>query len=228
VIRFLLLMIRFLLLMGFALPVLAETYVGAGVRSRPDFDGSGERTTDLIPVIRYYGTPWFARTTQGILEGGARYAFRPGLEGGVQLAYEQGPRDEDPGASAGVHLELDTRVGPAPLNALARIRWHADRDRGAQADLRGTLGVYEGGGLRAGVFAQGTWSHEKHMQAYYGVRHAGLLYTSLGVLGSYDLGRRWLALASAERRRLSDEPGRSAFVEDRTNAYFSAGIAYRF
>jgi outer membrane scaffolding protein for murein synthesis (MipA/OmpV family) len=108
------------------------------------------------------------------------------------------------------------------------MRWHTDGDRGKQVDVRGTLGVYEGGGLRAGVFAQGTWSDEEHMQAYYGVRHAGLLYSSLGVLGSYDVGRRWLAVASAERRRLADEPSRSAFVRERTNAYFSAGLAYRF
>ena len=220
-------MIRFLLLMGFALPVFAESYLGAGARNRPVFDGSADKTTDLIPVIRYYGKPWFARTTQGMLEGGVRFG-RPGLEGGAQLAYEQGPRDEDPGASAGLHLELDRMLGPVPLNALARVRWHADRDRGKQADLRATAGVYEGGGLRAGVFAQGTWSDEKHMQAYYGVREDGLLYTSVGVLASYDVGRRWLAVASAEWRRLGGKPARSAFVQDRTNAYLSVGLAYRF
>ena len=201
--------------------------MGAGARNRPVYDGSDDKTTDLIPVIRYYGKPWFARTTQGMLEGGARFGG-PGLEGGVQLAYEQGPRDEDPGASVGVHLELDRHIGPAPLNALARVRWHTDRDRGAQLDLRGTVGVYESGGLRAGLFAQGTWSDEKHMATYYGVDDAGLLYASLGVLGSYDIGPRWLAVASAEWRRLGGKPAGGAIVQDRTNAYFSAGIAYRF
>jgi outer membrane scaffolding protein for murein synthesis (MipA/OmpV family) len=219
---------RALLLMFLAFPAFAESYLGAGVRNRPVYDGSDERTTDLIPVLRYYGEPWFARTTQGMLEGGVHLGFPSGLQGGLQLAYEQGPRDKDPGASVGIHLELDTFVWRAPLNALTRMRWHTDGDRGKQVDVRGTLGVYEGGGLRAGVFAQGTWSDEEHMQAYYGVRHAGLLYSSLGVLASYDVGRRWLAVASAERRRLADEPSRSAFVRERTNAYFSAGLAYRF
>ena len=221
---------RLLLLLVLALSQNAfsqETYLGAGVRNRPVYDGSGDQTSDLIPVIRYYGKPWFARTTQGMLEGGVRFG-QPGFEGGAQLAYEQGPRDEDPGASVGVHLELDRLIGPVPLNALTRVRWHTDRDRGAQVDIRGTLGVYEGGGLRAGVFAQATWSDEKHMRTYYGVREAGLLYTSLGVLGSYDISPRWLAVASAEWRRLGSEPARSAFVQDRTNAYLSAGIAYRF
>ena len=205
-----------------------EILLGAGVRNRPVYDGSGDQTTDLVPVVRYYGTPWFARTTQGILEGGARFALKPGLDGGVQLAYEQGPRDGDPGASLGLHMELDTTLGPAPLNLLARTRTHLDSDRGSQADIRVTLGVYGRGGLQAGVFGQATWASEKHMQAYYGVGDAGLLFTSVGLLGSYDLARHWVAVASAELRRLASEPSRSAFVQDRTNHYFSAGLAYRF
>jgi len=205
-----------------------EILLGAGVRNRPVFDGSGDQTTDLVPVVRYYGRPWFARTTQGILEGGARFALKPGLDGGVQLAYEQGPRDGDPGASIGVQLEYNTALGPAPLNLLARTRTHLDSDRGSQADLRATLGIYGSGGLRAGVFGQATWASEKHMQAYYGVSDAGLLFASVGLLGSYDLARRWVAVASAELRRLASEPSRSGFVQDRTNHYLSAGLAYRF
>jgi outer membrane scaffolding protein for murein synthesis (MipA/OmpV family) len=205
-----------------------EILLGAGARNRPVFDGSADQTTDLIPVVRYYGTPWFARTTQGILEGGARFALKPGLDGGVQLAYEAGPRDGDPGASLGLHMELDTKIGPAPLNLLARTRTHLDSDRGSQADVRVTLGVYRRGGLQAGVFGQATWASEKHMQAYYGVGDAGLLFTSAGLLGSYDLARHWVAVASAELRRLASEPSRSAFVQDRTSHYFSAGLAYRF
>src|SRR5205814_8346376 len=64
-----------------ALPISAAaedyTLLGAGVRTRPDYDGSSSRTVDLIPVVRYYGKPWFTRTTQGMLEGGARYEFSP-------------------------------------------------------------------------------------------------------------------------------------------------------
>lgn len=205
-----------------------EILLGAGARNRPVFDGSADQTTDLIPVLRYYGKPWFARTTQGMLEGGARFTLKPGLDGGVHLAYEQGPRDGDPGASLGLHMELDTKIGPAPLNLLARTRTQLDSDRGSQADLRATLGLYGSRGLQAGVFGQATWASEKHMQAYYGVGDAGLLFTSVGLLGSYDLARHWVAVASAELRRLASEPSRSGFVQDRTNHYLSAGLAYRF
>ncbi|MFL6573806.1 MAG: hypothetical protein ACJ8G4_18750, partial [Burkholderiales bacterium] len=48
------------------------TIIGAAIRSRPAYDGSSSQVTDLIPQLRYYGKLWFARTTQGILEGGIR------------------------------------------------------------------------------------------------------------------------------------------------------------
>src|SRR5258706_3324105 len=111
------------------------TLIGAGVRTRPAYDGSSSQTTDVIPVLRYYGKPLFARTTQGILEGGVRTELTPGLAVGAQLAYEAGRKgseadflrnnnipDIDPGASAGVHAEWDTKLGPAPLNVLGRLR----------------------------------------------------------------------------------------------------------
>ena len=205
-----------------------DALLGAALRSRPPYDGSDRQKTDVVPVLRYSKGPLFGRTTHGLLEGGARLAIGGGAAAGVQIAHEAGPLDEDPGASLGAHVEWTTKLGPAPLNLLARFRNHTDSERGRQFDARLTVGVYESGGLRAGVFAQATWASEKHLLAYYGVRDSGLLYTSAGVLGSYDLTSRWVAVASAELRRLADEPAGSAFVQDRTNAYLTAGIAYRF
>jgi outer membrane scaffolding protein for murein synthesis (MipA/OmpV family) len=205
-----------------------DTLLGAGLRTRPEFEGSDRQKADVIPVLRYYGEPWFARTTQDMLEGGVQWKTSELLAAGAQIAYEPGPLDEDPGASAGIHLELDTKLGRAPLNGLVRLRWHLQSERGKEADVRMTLGVYEGGGLRAGVFAQGTWADEENVAAYYGVRQAGLLFTSLGVLGGYDIAPRWVAVASAELRRLGSDPAESAIVEDRTGYWVSAGIAYRF
>lgn len=226
-------MTRLLLLILLALPVLAmaqddSTLLGAGAYARPKFDGSHERTVELFPVVRYYGQPWFARTTQGILEGGAQWNLQRGLDAGVQLAYEQGPLDHDPDASLGVHLEADRMIGPAPVNGLLRLRQHLRTDRGVQLDARGTVGIYGGHGVAAGLYAQATWASEKYFDAYYGVHQSGLLFVSLGALGSYDLSRRWLLIGSIESRRLSDEAARSAIVERRSGIYVSAGLAYRF
>jgi outer membrane scaffolding protein for murein synthesis (MipA/OmpV family) len=208
--------------------------VGAGIYSRPQYDGSNSQTVDLIPVLRYYGKPWFARTTQGILEGGARAELTRGLAIGAQLAYEAGRRASggisglDPGASLGVHLEWDTKLGPAPLNLLFRTRKHFDADRGTQADLRFTAGVYGSTRTQAGVFTQATWANRKSMESFYGVHDSGLLFTSLGVLGSHDLSRQWALVGSVEGRRLASTPARTPIVERRLNYYASAGLAYRF
>lgn len=205
-----------------------ETQVGAAIRSRPEFDGFSERKTDPVPVLRYYGRPWFARTTQGMLEGGARWNAGSGLDIGAQLAYEQGPRDKDPGASAGVHAEWEGNLGPVPVDALVRVRQHLDTDRGLQADLRATGGVYQGHGLSAGVFGQVTLASEKYYRAYYGVDESGLVYASLGALASYDLAPRWVLVGSVERRHMSDNAARSALVVQRSASYGTLGVAYRF
>jgi outer membrane scaffolding protein for murein synthesis (MipA/OmpV family) len=221
------------------------TLIGAGVRTRPAYDGSNSQTTDLIPVLRYYGKPLFARTTQGILEGGVRTELTPGLAVGAQLAYEAGRKrnesdflqnnnvpDIDWGASLGVHAEWDTKLGPAPLNVLGRIRQNLERDRGAQADLRLTAGVYGSRGVQLGIFTQATWANRQSNRAYYGQPgfdpDGGLLFVSLGALGSVDLGQHWVLVASLEGRRLQGDAAHSPLAERRSNHYANAGIAYKF
>src|SRR5260370_14549851 len=130
-------------------------WIGAGVRGRRAYGGSAAQRTDLIPTVRYYGKPWFARTTQGILEGGVRTELVQGLNLGAQLAYEGGRLasesdflrsnnvpDIKPGASVGLHVEWDQKLGPVPVTLLARGRHFVDSDRGAQADLRFTAIVF--------------------------------------------------------------------------------------
>jgi len=219
------------------------TLVGIAVRTRPAYDGSDSQTTDLIPVLRYYGKPWFARTTQGVLEGGARWALAPGVDAGVQLAYEEGRKTSessllqslnlpnvDPGVSVGAHVEWDFKMGPAPINVLGRVRQNADSDRGAQADLRLNVGLHASGGLIVAAYAQATWASSKSIESYYAVNNAGggLLHTSLGLLGSYDLSRHWTAVAGVQGRRLHGDAAGSMIVENKSNSYDNAGIAYRF
>jgi outer membrane scaffolding protein for murein synthesis (MipA/OmpV family) len=206
------------------------TLLGLGVRSRPDYDGASKQELEPIPVIRYYGRTLFARTTQGILEGGVRKEFIPGLVAGAQLAYEGGNdrTDVDPGASIGLHLEWDTRIGPAPINVLGRVRRHLDSDLGTQADLRAAVGIYGSAALKAWLFAQATWASDDWVRSYYTTGGGGLLFTSAGIEGAYDVSRRWVALASLSLRRLHGDAASSPITEDKTNYYASAGLAYRF
>ena len=79
-----------------ALPALAQdpaadpTLLGAGARSRPAYDGSASQYLEAVPVLRYWTALGFARSTRGPLEGGFHVQVLPGLDAGVQLAYEQG------------------------------------------------------------------------------------------------------------------------------------------
>ena len=202
--------------------------VGAGVRTRPKVDGFSERTTEVYPVLRYFGSRWFARTTQGILEGGARWGVRPGWDVGAQLAYEQGPNDRDPGASIGVHSEWEGKLGPAPVLGLVRLRQNLDTDRGALADLRAAGGVYQGHGFIAVLFGQLSFATQKYYRAYYAIDESGLLYGSVGVQASYDLSRHWMLVASGERKRMSDNAARSPLVVQRSASYLGIGVAYSF
>ena len=228
-------------------------WIGAGVRTRPAYDGSSAQRTDLIPTVRYYGVPWFARTTQGILEGGARTELARGLNVGAQLAYEGGrlARESDflrsnnvpdinPGASAGLHVEWDRKLGPMPVTLLARGRHFVDRDRGAQADLRFTAVVFGGGAITAAVFIQGTWANSKSNQSFYGITPAqstglspytagsGPLFTTGGLLWGVDLSREWIVVGNLEARRLHGDAARSPLAERTSNHYASASLAYRF
>jgi outer membrane scaffolding protein for murein synthesis (MipA/OmpV family) len=230
-------------------------WLGAGVRTRPAYDGSAAHETDLIPSVRYFGGPWFARTTQGILEGGARLELSHDLHLGAQLAYEAGRKASEAPflsshgvpdihytASAGVHAEWDHNLGPAPATLLARVRQVVDTDRGAQADLRYTVGVLGWRALSAALFFQGTWASARSNESFYGVSNdvaassglpayapgGGLQFTTGGVLFGIDLNKSWLIVGEFEWRRLQGAAARSPLVEQPTSRYATASLAYRW
>ncbi len=229
--------------------------VGAAVRTRPAYDGSDSQRSELIPVLRYFGKTWFTRTTQGMLEGGARVELSPALYLGAQIAYEGGRiasesdflsrynvPDIDPGASFGLHVEWDRNLGPVPITLLARGRQNADADRGAQVDLRLTAGVYGDKGFLVAVFAQGTWANAKSAQSFYGITQqqsaatglpafdagSGPLSTSFGLLWSADLSREWMLVGGLDYKHLHGSAARSPLAERSSNYYASVGLAYRF
>ena len=178
----------------------------------------------------------------------------PRWHAGGQLAYESGRRSSESdfldrhaiadigrGASIGLHTELDQRVGPVPLTLLARYRKNTDADLGSQFDLRLSAGVFKGGPVSAGVFAQSTWADAKSARAFYALAPqesvvsglpacqagAGWLYAGGGLMGSIDLASHWVIVGSLEGRRLRGDAVRSPLTERTTNHYLSVGLAYQ-
>lgn len=236
-------------------PASEPTLVGAGARSRPAYDGSASQHTEAVPVLRYWSPLLFLRSTRGPLEGGVHYEFLPGLNAGVQLAYEHGrPVSESPflsahnlpnignGGSYGAHLEWNTRLGPAPINVIVRTRQHLKSELGLQTDLRLTAGVFQKWGFSAGVVGEATWANGKSNRAIYGITPeqavisgmpafapgGGLLTSSLGLIWSYDLAAHWQLVGNLEGRRLQGDATRSPLAERRTNVYATVGAVYRF
>ena len=250
-----------ILALGLLLPLAAfaelsnDSLLGPGLRWRPAYDGSASQRVEVVPVVRYFGQPLFVRSTQGVLEGGARLEIAPGLHAGAQLAYEPGRKPSESGfltnrnvaginsgASYGLHLEWDHTIGPMPITLLARVRRQAESTRGAQADLRLSAGVYHSGRVSAGVFTQATWANSKSTGSFYGITPqqsaatglpafntgSGLLFGSVGLLWSVDVTRNWIVVGSMEARRLQGDAARSPLTERASNYYLSAGIAYHF
>ena len=242
-----------------ALPVAAELsnfpMLGPAVRSRPAYDGSDAQRGEVVPVIRYLDEPLFIRSTQGVLEGGLRMQLAPGLHAGAQVAYEPGRKssesafletrgvpDVDRGASIGAQVEWDHTFGIVPITLLGRVRRHIDSDRGAQADVRLSVGILKAGRLGMGLFTQATWGSSDALRSLYGITPpvsaatglraytpgSGLLYSSVGVLWSYDITSRWIAVGNFELRHLGHEADASPLAERSTNHYLAAGVAYRF
>lgn len=232
-----------------------DKYIGIGARVRPAYDGADSSRVDAIPYVRLYGEHFFARTTQGILEGGWRTQPFGGVVFGAQLAYEEGRKagdsafltehhfeNLDPSASIGFHAEGDWKIGPVPLNLLLRYRHDADSDNGAQTDLRVTAGILEWGRMRAALFGQVTWGDEKSAQRYFGITPQQAAATGLpaynagsgtrliqtGLLGDADIAKHWVGLWGITFQRLQDDASGSPIVRDRNNWYANAGAAYRF
>ena len=232
-----------------------DTLLGPGIRNRPAYDGSDSQRWELVPVVRWFGSYAFVRSTQGVGEGGLRLALADGLHAGAQLAYEGGrlTRDADfleqhqlpnihRGASIGLHMEWDQKFGPVPITLLARVRRHTDSDLGMQGDLRLSAGVLRSGPFSAGIAVQGTWANTKSTDAFYGVSTSqaalsglpsysagsGLLFTSLGLLWSYTINPSWVIVGSAESRRLHGDAAHSPLAERHANHYVNAGVAYHF
>lgn len=231
-----------------------DTLIGPGVRSRPAYEGAAAQYTELVPVVRYFGNLWFVRSTQGPFEAGVRTELAPDLHVGAQLAFEawrrgrdadflqsHGVEDIGAGASVGVQLEWDHKFGLMPVTALTRLRKHTEAGRGAQADLRLSAGIFQGGPVSLGLVAQGLWADASSVGSLYGidaaqaassglpeyVPAAGWGATGAGLLWSVDLGAHWALLGSFESRRLRGDAAQSPLVQRTSGRYLIAGVVYR-
>jgi outer membrane scaffolding protein for murein synthesis (MipA/OmpV family) len=231
--------------------------LGISVQIRPEYDGSRSANMGLIPVLMYSKDHWFARTTEGILEAGAKTVLVGNFYYGIQVAYEEG-RDShysdflklhrvdnlNPSLSLGGFLQYQNTIGSVPLDMLARYRKDIDISRGDQIDLRLTAGIYRSKDkkLNAEIFAQSTWANDKALQNYYGITNQDAVTTGLspfhpnggnmsnevGFWGSYNLNSHWMLMGNIETHQIARDAKHSPLTEVSQNNYFSLGVAYQY
>jgi outer membrane scaffolding protein for murein synthesis (MipA/OmpV family) len=243
--------------LAFAAETPSPALIGASVRIGPEYDGSRSTDIGLIPVLMYSKDLWFARTTEGILEAGAKAVLFGNLNYGIQAAYEEG-RDShnadflqmhhvdslDPSLSLGGFLQYQNIIKSVPVDILARYRKDIDSSRGDQVDLRVTAGIYRSKDkkLNAEIFAQSTWANDKAIQSYYGINNdeafttklsefhpsGGNLSNEFGFWCSYNLSSHWMLMGNVERHQLEGDAKNSPLTEVSHNNYFSFGAAYQY
>jgi outer membrane scaffolding protein for murein synthesis (MipA/OmpV family) len=236
-------------------PAAEPTWLGAGGRTRPVYAGSASQYQEAVPVVRYYGPVLFVRDTRGPLEGGVHLEILPGLEAGLQLAYEEGRNTNESsflsrhhlpnigaGGSYGGQLEWNVHLGPAPINLILRARQHLKAEEGAQADLRLSVGVLKAGPFSAAVVGQEIWANARSNQSMYGITAqeaaisglpvyspgGGLVSNLVGLLWSLDLANHWLLVGNIEGFRLHEQAAQSPLAERLWNVEAVVGAAYRF
>jgi len=222
------------------IPLPDYSWLGAGVRSGPAYDGPPPTRTELIPSVRYYGRPWFARTTQGMLEGGARIEITTDLHLGAQFAYEGGRIASEAVFLASRNVRTSSRALP-PASMPNGISG-SDRCRSRSWPARASSSTPTGGRRpicalpRSSTAAarspclsssRGPGRSAKSNQSFYGVTPevsastglpqytpgSGLLFTTGGVLWGVDLSRSWIVVGNLEARRLHGDAAGSPLVE---------------
>src|SRR5439155_953637 len=104
--------------------------IGPAVRSRPAYDGSKSQRADFVPILDYDNSLFFARTVQGVLEGGAHAQLGPGFTIGAQA---------DLRATVGVY-----RNGPFQAGIFGQATW---ADHRSMRTYYGQPGFDASGGL---------------------------------------------------------------------------------
>src|SRR5438477_228842 len=93
--------------------------IGPALRSRPAYDGSRSQHVDVVPILDYDSGLLFARTVQGVLEGGAHAQLGFDASGGLLFAsagllgsYDLDPRWSVIGSIEGRRLQGDAARSP--------------------------------------------------------------------------------------------------------------------
>ncbi len=229
--------------------------IGLGVGVKPEYSGSKDRETRVMPQISlFYGETlfltgmtaganlWTHTTAQGLnLTAGPLLALHRARKEGDNPALA-GLGEIDRGLDAGIFLRL--RSGP--WQARADIRGDVSGDKtGTTVNLSAGRGWRPAEKLHLSTNVDVAWGSSEHMNTYYGIdatqsansglrqyrADAGTRSVGLSLMGDYRIDPQWAAFASVRYSRLVGNAADSPLVADLgspNQASASVGIKYRF
>ncbi|HWV14956.1 MAG TPA: MipA/OmpV family protein [Cellvibrio sp.] len=249
------LLLSFLALPVFAQETDQPHILGLGVQRDAAYLGAAKHHWIALPLINWQTGKFFVRSGKGLEEAGVHWQLDQGISMGAQLALELGRDPEDAellqhlhlqkidyGVSLGAHIEHETHIGPAPLATLLRLRQRSGAERGALADMRMELGVFGNQTFGLQTYIQATWADGEAMASDFGIPAenaaylqiapyapaGGLRDSLIGLAGKIDLNRKWMVVASLERRSLRRDAAHSPIAEQKNTNTFTIGALRRF
>ena len=228
-----------------------------GIAAQHDAAFPGARKTHVLPIplINWEQDYLFIRSSKGMEEAGVRWQINDEFAVGSQLVFELGRNSDDSiflqelkmpdipyGVSAGVQAQYSTKIGPAPVDALLRLRQRSGSQRGALADVRVEVGVYGNRFIGVQTYVQSTWANRQAMNSDFGIKpvnasfveilpyeaEAGLRNYLVGVAGKLDLDAEWMAIGSIEYNSLIGDAADSPITEKKTSQAVTLGVMYKF
>lgn len=229
--------------------------IGMAAQRNAAFPGAHRTHILPIPLIHWERGVLFIRSSKGMEEAGARWQLTDDFSAGSQIVFELGRDSDDSlllqqlrmpniphGTSVGVHAEYSTHIGPAPVDALLRLRQRNGSQRGALADVRIEVGVYGNKYVGVQTYVQSTWANREAMDSDFGVKadnaafigipayqaDAGLRNYLVGVAGKLDLDTEWMAIGSVEYNTLIGDAADSPVTEQKNSQAITLGVMYKF
>jgi len=229
--------------------------LGLGLGVKPEYPGSKDRETRVMPQISlFYGDTLFLtgmtaganllkhQTAQGLsITAGPLLALHRARKEGDNAALS-GLGEIDRGLDAGIFLRL--RSGPWQLRADVRGDVSDDKT-GTTVNLSAGRGWRLAEKLHLRTTVDVAWGSSEHMNTYYGIdavqsansglrqyqADAGTKSVGLNLMGDYRIDQQWAAYASMRYSRLVGDAADSPLVADLgspNQVSASVGIKYRF
>lgn len=223
--------------------------VGLGFGLTPEYKGSDDHETSIVPLLRVQYGPDLVLTGYTL----KYHAYRHGdLTIGALARYQSGRQDDTHEALMGRgNVSSTVAVGPfvqyrikKHIRLFADMRHALGAGQGTRVDFGTRVGVYQNENFGAQAALTATWGSGKHMRTYFGVTPeqsaaspldlavydagSGISEISLSLGSRYHITQRASFVSFLEYGRLFGDAKDSPLVEVGSANQFTGGVGVLF